>query len=1045
MPGRNDPCPCGSGRKYKKCCLQRDQDSSRQKAVSEETFASFKQAAIAVERCAVREFGTATMDRWAEPFIEDLELEAHTFQEFSVCHIPFQGASCPAEWADSRISLEPRQRKVLNLATVTPYSYWKIAAVTGEQTFILQDLLTQELLRVPVLEDLISDVGHLFYGKVIPWEDHFQLLSYCPVFMLPEAARTLVEAALDGKDRLTPAQLLEPDKAAQLYLNWWDEVRLRMRQPSDVMDIPEDEQFGSWEPSIQEILDDFLDDRAATVSKSTFDRDRRAVEILSLYLVGIHDGIDFSRNPEEYLTETDCQEIVSALPGFAEFLPKWRLVRSPSEAKGFITSIKLLVKWMAEAELLEPEEKEALTEVLEAGGPPKGPQTYHFRLTLVESEPPVWRDLKLPGRYRLDQVHKMLQLLFGWQDYHLHDFQFGDTRYTDLDTLDPEFEMGELDEKVPLSQALGWRRSFLYRYDFGDSWEVQARLLERVAGDMDAPEVLDGAQAGPPEDCGGIPGFQDLKKILANPKHPDYEDMRTWAPQGYDATKFSAQTMTNKLLRQFGRKTRGPKAPETSELAGFRLSKMKVLGAIVAALKEESPRSIEQIHQRLTELNYPLKAGLESLRRALAKADYVRARLDGALELIPGEPLRRALSWMEYRSQEGLPEKKPEIKVSAPTGPVTREELNQARPHGTFPRNLSFRRKLILVLDAIGGEATAENTLEELGLMTGGRVSGDETEALRTLQGTSAVEIQGHTLKLVSGSSDLQKARDAFRKWTLPILKAQAERAQWEQGVEIRKAERAEGIRAERERLSALVRVVVSAHWSPDSFALALHWVDTAEVHWFTEPKEALQALGGAGVVIGLDPRTGFERMGWELPEMLVVDVTPSFKSIPTYDGRRKPLSTAEAIAMVTGQGLCDEEKMARWASQGKEKKLREALESDLEKLYAYWRYGLIHHAVLRGDEWMPVQWNPCKEIELHEAVKWCQEDRLPLSLRVKDGTEGLFLPQMVEWNARYGEDNVLHGTWQKDGRRAALRFSQVMDCEYPYEPSMERLDSVFW
>lgn len=24
-PGRNDPCPCGSGKKYKKCCLSRDQ------------------------------------------------------------------------------------------------------------------------------------------------------------------------------------------------------------------------------------------------------------------------------------------------------------------------------------------------------------------------------------------------------------------------------------------------------------------------------------------------------------------------------------------------------------------------------------------------------------------------------------------------------------------------------------------------------------------------------------------------------------------------------------------------------------------------------------------------------------------------------------------------------------------------------------------------------------------------------------------------------------------------------------------------------------
>ena len=24
-PGRNDPCPCGSGKKYKRCCLDRDQ------------------------------------------------------------------------------------------------------------------------------------------------------------------------------------------------------------------------------------------------------------------------------------------------------------------------------------------------------------------------------------------------------------------------------------------------------------------------------------------------------------------------------------------------------------------------------------------------------------------------------------------------------------------------------------------------------------------------------------------------------------------------------------------------------------------------------------------------------------------------------------------------------------------------------------------------------------------------------------------------------------------------------------------------------------
>ena len=27
--GRNDPCPCGSGKKYKKCCLEKDQAAER--------------------------------------------------------------------------------------------------------------------------------------------------------------------------------------------------------------------------------------------------------------------------------------------------------------------------------------------------------------------------------------------------------------------------------------------------------------------------------------------------------------------------------------------------------------------------------------------------------------------------------------------------------------------------------------------------------------------------------------------------------------------------------------------------------------------------------------------------------------------------------------------------------------------------------------------------------------------------------------------------------------------------------------------------------
>ena len=34
-PGRNDPCPCGSGKKYKKCCLTNDEAAETERLVPE--------------------------------------------------------------------------------------------------------------------------------------------------------------------------------------------------------------------------------------------------------------------------------------------------------------------------------------------------------------------------------------------------------------------------------------------------------------------------------------------------------------------------------------------------------------------------------------------------------------------------------------------------------------------------------------------------------------------------------------------------------------------------------------------------------------------------------------------------------------------------------------------------------------------------------------------------------------------------------------------------------------------------------------------------
>jgi Plasmid pRiA4b ORF-3-like protein len=42
------------------------------------------------------------------------------------------------------------------------------------------------------------------------------------------------------------------------------------------------------------------------------------------------------------------------------------------------------------------------------------------------------------------------------------------------------------------------------------------------------PRYVGGERNGPPEDCGGIPGFYEMLAALADPKHPDHADAKQW-------------------------------------------------------------------------------------------------------------------------------------------------------------------------------------------------------------------------------------------------------------------------------------------------------------------------------------------------------------------------------------------------------------------------------------------------------------------------------------------------------------------------------------
>ncbi|MFN3984941.1 MAG: IS1096 element passenger TnpR family protein [Rhodocyclaceae bacterium] len=155
-----------------------------------------------------------------------------------------------------------------------------------------------------------------------------------------------------------------------------------------------------------------------------------------------------------------------------------------------------------------------------------------IRVELCDIDPPIWRRLAVENTLSFAELHLILQEAMGWQDCHLYEFVVGNTRLGQPD----EFVPGGFDDTnlpadaVELGQVLGRRKSFDYLYDFGDGWQHRITIEERLPSTpMERPaELLDGARACPPEDCGGVPGYYRLLDALANPRHAESRDTLEW-------------------------------------------------------------------------------------------------------------------------------------------------------------------------------------------------------------------------------------------------------------------------------------------------------------------------------------------------------------------------------------------------------------------------------------------------------------------------------------------------------------------------------------
>ena len=141
----------------------------------------------------------------------------------------------------------------------------------------------------------------------------------------------------------------------------------------------------------------------------------------------------------------------------------------------------------------------------------------------------------------------------GWLDCHLHQFRLGRVYYGIPDREFEDFGGERLNEKqyTVADLAPGAKKKFIYEYDFGDSWEHEV-LVEQVLSPDPAfkhPVCLAGANACPPEDCGGIPGYFELLAAVADPKHEQHQEMKEWVGGEWDASRFILDATNARLER----------------------------------------------------------------------------------------------------------------------------------------------------------------------------------------------------------------------------------------------------------------------------------------------------------------------------------------------------------------------------------------------------------------------------------------------------------------------------------------------------------------
>ena len=248
-PGRNDPCPCGSGKKYKQCCLKTEQATPEDEFLWRRIRRAIEGSPPQLLEFSGSHFGNeAVLEAWEEfmpredePFTYDTPHMSIFMPWFFYDWLPIPGATSVKEEAlDGRTlarayldtkgrQLDPLRVRYLEQCCVAPFSFYDILSVRPGDGFVLRDIMTGE--EVDVTEHSASrqaQAGDILFAKVVKI-DQVAMLEACAAVMFPPMEKgVILDLRKEIEDRELPltAELLKDYdfEMVDLYLDISDRL-----------------------------------------------------------------------------------------------------------------------------------------------------------------------------------------------------------------------------------------------------------------------------------------------------------------------------------------------------------------------------------------------------------------------------------------------------------------------------------------------------------------------------------------------------------------------------------------------------------------------------------------------------------------------------------------------------------------------------------------------------------------------------------------------------------------------------------------------------